>query len=881
VIAALNANMPFDQFTIEQLAGDLLPGTPLKKGAVPPGSIELPREDPSSERDSPLVQQHTGPTIDQQIATGFHRNHPMNNESGIIDEEYRLEYVADRTDTTGTVWLGLTVGCARCHDHKYDPLTQQEYYQLFAFFNNLPEKGLIFSETPPEPALMVLSLSDQSRRQELKDLRSLREKEFAAFDTAVQQELANWEALAQNELPKPNTERLLAHFDFDDRLTDDGGRDVAASANGPLRYKDGFRKMALEFDSSQHVDLPSGLKLDPNGPWTISFWIRPLLQVRGTCLSFAPAAGIALKKGTVPPGNANLRKEGQPLERDSPLFQRDSTIPGLHIVSQRLQIAVSLVGGTGEGAISVTTVTPLKPAAWQQVAIVYDGSERAAGIAILVDGAPVETAILHDGPWQAITQEVSGQIGRREGIGGLNGRIDELQIFGRNLSPVELLDEYARQVVGGILQTAADKRNATQKLQLQDYLIRKHASPEVRAAWRSLAAARRQEAEFEAGLPTTLVMREMEKPRPTFVLDRGQYDKPTDPVSAAVPAWLPPLPAGEPANRLALARWLVSPENPLTARVTVNRYWQHFFGEGLVKTSNDFGIQGEFPSHPELLDWLAVRFVSSGWNVKALHKLIVMSAVYRQSAACSPQVRQLDPENRLLARGPRLRLGAEAIRDQALFASGLLVEHLGGPSVKPYQPAGLWEAVSYNAEQSYVPGLGSDLYRRGLYIFWKRQAPPPSMLSFDGPTRETCVVKRPRTNTPLQALVLQNDPTYVEAARVLATDLMRQQAADLAVRIRIAFRPVVGREPDQAETGALSRLFEAQLAEYRANPAAVLALVQVGDSPAPVAVRPRVGLGLAKPQVTVVTATLDPVELAAWTTVVSTLLNLDETITKP
>lgn len=818
VIAALNANMPFDQFTVEQLAGDLLPD----------------------------------PSVDQQIATGFHRNHTMNNESGIIDEEYRVEYVADRTDTTGTVWLGLTLGCARCHDHKFDPITQQEYYQLFAFFNNLPEKGLIYSETPPAPSLSLLTPQEEVRRQELKERRARLEKEFAMHDAALQPEFAKWEPTAHDDLPPRNTDSLLAQFEFDDRLDDEGDRHVTPTVIGPLRYKDGFSKMALEFDGSQHVELPPTLALDPNGPWTISFWIRPLPIARGAVLSFTPAA--------------NAPKP---------------TLEGLHIASQRLQVAVSLADGSGDEAIRVTTAEPLKGATWQHVAVACDGSGRAAGISLFVDGAPASVALVRDRKLPPISREVTGRIGRQEGIGGFNGRIDGLKIFGRMLTPAEFADDHARDVIKNVLQTTAEKRSAHQKQHLHGYYILKHAAPDVQSTWKELAAARRSEAEFEAAIPTTLVMREQDQPRDTFVLERGQYDKRGNPVTAGVPAWLPPLPRGAFANRLALARWLVSPDHPLTARVTVNRYWQHFFGEGLVKTSNDFGIQGELPSHPELLDWLAVRFIASGWNVKALHKLIVMSATYRQSSICSAELRQHDPENRLLARGPRLRLGAEVIRDQALFASGLLVEQLGGPSVKPYQPPGLWEAVSYNAEQSYVQGLGNELYRRSLYTFWKRQAPPPAMLCFDGPTREVCVVKRPRTNTPLQALVLQNDPTYVEAARYLSTTLLTQQARGTTSRIETAFRRVVGRVPDERETSALARLLERQLAEYRKDVAAARALIQVGETSTPLAKHKVARLNVPESDVPVDPKTFDPAELAAWTTIVSVLLNLDETITKP
>jgi hypothetical protein len=805
VIRALNANMPFDQFTIEQLAGDLLPGA----------------------------------TQEQQIATGFNRNHMMNNETGIIDEEYRLEYVADRTDTTGTVWLGLTLGCARCHDHKYDPITQTEYYQLFAFFNSLPEKGLIFSETPPEPALAVLNEADQARRQELKEVRGRLEQEFAPHETAMQAELANWESLAKAELAQPLTEGLLAHFDFNDRLTDGGPRAVQPTSVGPLRYKDGFNKSALEFDGSQHVELSATLGLDPEASWTISFWTRPLPIARGPWLTVS-----------VP----------------------QAPTPTLSIISQRLHVEVRLVDNSSATAMAVTTILPLKAAQWQLLTVAYDGSRKAAGLCLFVDGDSADVAITQDnlqdrpaaglatGPAAAI--ESICRIGRDERIGGLNGRIDELRLYGRKLSVREVADSYARDVLPAIWETNSDKRNSRQKQQLLDYFVFKRAAIEVQDAWKKLQAARRRETEFESAVPTTLVMRDMDKPRDTFLLERGRYDKPGRQVAANVPGWLPAISAAAPQTRLGLAQWLVSPGHPLTARVTLNRYWQHFFGEGLVKTVNDLGTQGELPSHPELLDWLAVHFIEGGWDVKALHKLIVMSATYRQSSVSSPAQTRDDPENRLLARGPRFRLAAEVIRDSALAASGLLVERFGGPSARPYQPPGLWEAVSYNAEQSYIPSRGADLYRRGLYTFWKRQAPPPSLLSFDGPTRESCTVKRSRTNTPLQALVLQNDPTYVEAARVLATGLLLERPDDVRERVRLAFRRILCRSADDQETAVLIKLYEGQLAEYRQDQSAARALIAVGESPVPADLP-------------------DPAELAAWTIVVSAICNLDEAITKP
>jgi hypothetical protein len=538
VIDAFNQDMPFDRFTVEQLAGDLLPGAGLS----------------------------------QKIASGFNRNHMINFEGGAIPEEYHNAYLVDRVNTTATVWLGLTIACAQCHDHKYDPITQKDYYRLYAFFNNVPENGLDGAHGNAAPVLKT---------------------------------------------PTPAQQEALARLDADIR-------------------------------------------------------------------------------------------------------QAEKQLPG--------------------------------------------ATTRAAA--------------------------------------GLKQQLSKL---------------------------------------------------------------RQQRAKLEGSLPTTMVMQEMPRPRDTFLLLRGQYDKKGAKVTAGVPASLPPLPPDAPGNRLGLARWLVSPEQPLMARVTVNRYWQMFFGTGLVKTAEDFGAQGELPSHPELLDWLAVEFRDSGWDVRRLVRRIVTSATYRQASVMTPTVLARDPENRLLARGPRLRLQAEFIRDQALAVSGLLNRQIGGPSVFPYQPAGLWQELASRSDganwtaQVYKQSHGADLYRRTMYTFWKRASPPPTLVTFDAPDREVCVVRRARTNTPLQALVLMNDPTYVEAARKLAERIMHE-AATPERRIALAFRLATARQPRPAEIGVLKKVHDAQLAVYQQDARAALKLLAVGEAPRDPA--------------------LDPAELAAWTAVANVILNLDETVTK-
>jgi hypothetical protein len=520
VIAAFNAGMPYDRFTIEQLAGDLLPE----------------------------------PTREQRIATGFNRNHRINDEDGIIFEEFRVEYVADRLETTATVWLGLTIGCARCHDHKYDPVSQREYYQLYAFFNSVDEQGRGNGNAPPI-------------------------------------------------LPLPSAEQQ-AQLD---------GIDAA------------------------------------------------LVQLRAEA---------------------------------------------------------------------------------------SDNAER-----------------------------------------------------------IKTLEEQRKSLASGIV--------------------------------------------------TTMVMQDLPQPRETFVLTRGAYDKPADSVQPNVPSALPSLPPDTTRNRLGLAQWLVDPRNPLAARVAVNRWWQLHFGRGLVETQEDFGTQGQLPTHPELLDWLATGFVRTGWDIKALQRLIVTSATYRQSSAGTAELFRVDPDNRLLARGPRFRLPAETLRDQALSAAGLLVERLGGASVKPYQPPRLWEELA-SASPEYVQDHGADLYRRGLYTFVRRTVPHPAMTVIDAPNREICTVRRPRTNTPTQALNLMNDPTFVEAARALAARVLERPAADDAARLTFLFRMLLARAPQAHELSILQQTLESARARYRADPAAAGQLIQVGESRS------------APP--------IDPVELAALTSVAGLVLNLDETL---
>lgn len=798
VIDAFNRNMPFDQFTIEQLAGDLLPN----------------------------------PTTSQLVATGFHRNQPVTNESGVIDEEYRVEYVADRVDTTAAVWLGLTMGCARCHDHKFDPLSQREYYQLFSFFNQGPETGLVTQNAPP-PTLAIPTPDQIRLTAELQKQREACERAYAALEPAVNMALTKWEATADQSLPVPPSNDLAACFDFNQRLTNTAGTPAVAKSTDNLRYAPGIAGKALELDGAQNVEVTEGPALKADESWSVSVWFRA---------DGKSSLGCVLSK-----------------------VEPDGDRRGFEILLRKQFLAINLIHRWGRNSLEVVTRDPFPTYQWHHLVVAYDGGRNAAGLAVYVDGVRRELRIDRDslaesaGP-EGIENAQPWRIGRRDSGLGFSGWIDELRFYRRLLTEKEAADTYRGGLMRSIVKTEAGMRTPDQKRQLLEFFLPQYDTPAALSAWQELNAARQRERDHQTSIPIVMVARELDKPRDTFVLVRGQYDKPGDKVRAGVPAVLPPLPEGFPANRLGLALWIVHPDHPLTARVAVNRLWKQFFGEGLVRTVNDFGSQGEPATHPELLDMLATEFVRSGWDVKALVRLIVTSSTYRQSAARSPELEERDPGNRLLARGPRFRLSGEIIRDQALAASGLLAPLIGGPSVKPYQPAGLWEAVSYGADQSYTTDRGPSLYRRGLYTYWKRQAPPPSMVSFDAPTRETCVVSRSRTNTPLQALVVMNDPTYVEAARVLATRLMKEWAEPDRI-IREGMRHVISRSPTDRELSALRALWERRRVEFRAKPDTAKALIRVGEMP--------------------VDESLDPPDLAAWTIVTSLLLNLDETLTKP
>lgn len=781
VIQAFNRNMPFDQFTIEQLAGDLLPR----------------------------------PSRDQLIATGFHRNSMANNESGIIDEEYRVETIVDRLDVTSTTWMGLTVGCAQCHDHKFDPISQKDYFQLFAFFNNTPEKGTIREDTPP-PVIEVPAPAQTAELQRLQKATANAEARFAPLSAPLKKALAEWEQTAAQELAHPIQDKPLARWAFDEKPADSSFRE---SGPGTLLYESGVLGSGALFDGTRHLEGPADLPIESDRPWSIALWIK----------STGSLSGILSK----------IEPEGH---------RR-----GFEMLWQKGRVNIHLVNRWGASAIEVATRDPLSRNQWQHLIINYDGSGKAAGVQLLADGVEVPLQIHRDNLSGSIGNDLPLLLGRRDSGLGFYGHLDEFQMLPRLVSLAEARRWFWSERLTGILAAPDKKRSPADKTLVEDYYISQHAASEMRQAHQQVRLAREAQANLRASIPTALVMQELPTPRETFVLMRGVYDQPGAMVLPDVPSAFGTFPEDAPRNRLGLARWLVSSENPLTARVIVNRLWQQCFGDGLVRTVEDFGSQGEPPTHPALLDWLSVTFMESGWDVKALLRYIVTSATYRQTSRATPSLLQRDPENRLLARGPRFRMSAEMLRDQALAVSGLLVNELGGPSVKPFQPPGLWEAVSYNAEESYTVDGGAGQWRRSLYTFWKRQAPPPGTLAFDGPTREKCSIRRARTNTPLQALVLLNDETYLKAAAALAK-ITSSQPGDDDQRLDHLFRCVTSRRPGMDEITALKTLLEKQRHRFAIEPAAAKELLS-GDEEA-------------------------SAELAAWTVVAHTLLNLDEAITR-
>jgi hypothetical protein len=789
VIKAFNNNMPYDEFTVEQIAGDLLPNA----------------------------------TQSQIIATGFNRNHMINFEGGAIPEEYQNEYIVDRIEATSTTWLGVTLGCARCHDHKYDPFTQKDFYSFGAFFNGIPEQGLDGQKGNAKPFLQLPSKQQSDMKQLL--LKTIKDK-----DAEIAAAQAKWEQ-QQREMPVSDiTSGLSAEFRFEDSLA------PARIVTGKLTYTDGRVGRAANLEEEPQISLGQVGAFDSRKPFTISLWLKP--------------------EG--PSGMAVLQRYAKS-PKSGPGYELALDYCG----KEGCNVIVRLRSDGPESDIEVKSQRGVTLHDWSHVAVSYDGSGIAKGVQIYINGRSVPATIARDKIPPASFAAGELQIGNKDWGTAFKGELGDLRFYDRRLYANEALELGLLNPLHTLLQVSADRRTPGQQKWLRKYFLEEVANASEKQLEADYTALNKGLDEINQEVPSTMIMSEMAKPRDTFVLARGDYRNRGEQVFPNTPAVLPPLPRDAPRNRLTLAKWIIDPANPLTARVAVNHFWQMYFGIGLVKTAEDFGSQGDPPSNQELLDWLATEFVRTHWDVKAMQRLIVTSAVYRQSSAVSPELLEKDPENRLLARGPRFRLPAEMIRDNALVLAGLLNDKIGGPSVFPYQPPGLWEEMAFGGNfsaQKYVQSQGADLYRRSMYTFWKRSVPFPALNTFDAPDREKCTARRIVTNTPLQALVLMNDPTYIEAARAFAERDLAEAGPTETDRIRHAFRLAMDRDPSQREFTILDSLYRRQLAHYEADQKAAAKVITVGES---------------KPN-----AKIPPPELAAWTLVTSTILNMDETITR-
>jgi hypothetical protein len=801
VIDAFNQNLSYDKFIEWQIAGDLLPNA----------------------------------TLEQKIATGFNRNHPINFEGGAIPEEYQTAYVIDRVATTSTAFLGLTMQCAQCHSHKYDPLTNKEYYQFYAFFNTIKENGLDGTTGNAQPFIKAPLPGQMEQLQEYGKQVAASETTQKARFAQIQASRAEWEPkLAAEQTKGEVSAGLAAWIKFEETsgeaLTVDGTAGAGGTVRGKANWQKGKSGGALKLEGETWAELGSKPSFDSSDKFSYGAWVNPIDNRHQTILS---------------------------------KIDNDNGIRGWDVYLGDGKIYVHLISKWENDAIRLNSKQTIPMNQWTHVFVTYDGSKKAKGVRVYVNGKAIETETTHDTLTGTIANEQPIRVGRRSGGATFQGMIDEVRLYGRELTTAEVGQLVANDALRPLLAVASEKRTPEQQAALVTYYAENHDA-EYKKVSSELASWRQKYADFDKAIPTTMIMEEQEKPRTTHILLRGQYDQFGEKVTTGVPAFLPSLPKSDKsANRLALAHWMTDPKNPLVSRVAVNRIWQTIFGTGIVKTVEDFGTQGERPSHPELLDWLATEFIRTDWDVKKLVRLIVTSAAYRQTSQATKEQIERDPENRLLARAPRSRLSAEFVRDLALSASGLLVPKIGGESVKPYHPAGLWEEMAFGGgftAQTYVQDHGEKLYRRSMYTFWKRTVPPPSLTTLDAPEREFCVVRRSVTNTPLQALVLMNDPTYVEASRKFAERIMTEGGLSTPARLRFAWETATSRPIRAKEIQILTRLFNRQMERFRKDNDAAVKLLSVGESPR--------------------NAKLNATELAAWAAVAGTILNLDETITK-
>lgn len=808
VVNAFNRNLPFDQFTIEQIAGDLLPK----------------------------------PTEDQLVATGFQRCNITTNEGGTIDEENLANYAADRVQTMGWVYMGLTTNCSQCHDHKFDPITQRDYYSMAAFFRNTTQKAKDGNvKDGLGPVLVLPAEKDRPRWTALPAEIAASQKLQNEARTAAAKPFETWFATAKPadlaaDIP---TKGIIAHIP----LNEGKGQEVAATCGetktaktfksaGVITWKpDGKLGPAPEIKPGSNFDLGDVGNFEKEKPFSYGLWFR----------------------------SGNVTQSGSILAR----MDEKNGFRGWDIMQSANKVSVHIISKWPSDALKVTTAKPaLRAGVWQHLFVTYDGKGKVGGLRIYVDG--VDTPVKTDAASLkgSIVTSTPTKIGQRSSTPLREGGVQDIRLYDRQLTATEV--QTLAKVVPLQQFVGAKKIHPKNREALFDHYLATRDKAYQTASTQTNKLTAEKEA-IKARSPITHIQEEKMDAKPMAnILMRGAYDKVGEQVDAAVPAALGKLAPDAPKNRLGLAQWLVDAKNPLTARVTVNRFWQELFGAGIVKTSDDFGIMGSAPTHPELLDWLAVEFRESGWDVKRFLKMLLTSATYRQAALITPEKIEKDRDNSLLSRGPRFRMDAEMIRDHALAVSGLLHHKVGGPSVYPVQVPNLWKEIGFLRPEigmdEWPVSDGPDLYRRALYTFWRRVCTYPTLATFDAPSREVCVSRRPRTNTPLQALAALNEPTLLEAARFFGQRILAEGGPDDASRVDYAFTRSVGRAPTAVEQRRLLAFVQQQERSFRADPEAAQALIQVGQAPKP--------------------ADLEARKLAVWMTLASVLFNLDETLTK-
>ena len=811
VLKAFQENMPYDQFVTWQLAGDLIPEA----------------------------------TQEQKLATAFNRNSPMTAEGGVIDEEWRLHYVFDRTETLSTAFMGLTVACAKCHDHKFDPISQKDYYQLTAFFNNIRELGMTGDDGEFGPLLPLTDEQTQSKLDQLNQSMSAIKKELAITSEELKQVYEYSDELVKKTKAQPN---LLFHGKFEKisqiskrQHSVDGKKDFYGRSDQTPEVVEGIKGNAFKF-SKDHDQLYITNKLIPKMEWTepfsLSLWLNTSKRKQESTQTLVANTG----------GKNDLWRGWE------------------CYLDDQNRVNIRLINVTPSNLIHVRTVDSIKTNQWQHLAVTLDGTGKTEGVQLFLNGEKIAQQGIINNLYKTmiptkrdrkkgfVETDRSLIVGKSyEGSTGdyglFMGKLDEFKFFKGVLTPFEVRSIHAENT---------NQKTETPWEEVQQHLIEKNS--EIVKIKKKLKNNREEYLKTYTPIEEIMVMREMDQARPTYLYNRGVYSEPLYTVEAKVPAALPAMDESLPKNRLGLSQWLFDPKNPLTARVAVNRYWQMIFGQGLVGTPNDFGVQGQLPSHPELLDWLAIRF-RQNWDVRALIKEMVLSKTYQQQSVSNELLDQKDPNNILLARANVSRLPAEIIRDNALKVSGLLNPKFGGESVMPYQPDGLWKEKNnfstflYEYEQS----AGDDLYRRGLYTFIRRTSPPPNMMTFDATSREVCTVKRDVTSTPLQALVLLNDPQFFEASRVFAERMIKNKDR-LEDQIRFGFRLATSRYPKQEELEILVDLYNNQYDFFRENRDKAYQIISVGEKPRDM--------------------NIYSVKTAAMTMVANTLLNHNETYTR-